>query len=155
MTTHISMASFSIAVLAALTWHVNADAQGDEKITVRMLKFTLKDPTVGFTIGGLSKLTKLTDAAAVETLVGKPSAKGLTDLVDFEKEMIVCVSWTTSGPPEGTLKYEVKGAGKDRKLNFFVQGPSGAKIRGQRARIAADFFAVPKGVNVTFETKER
>ena len=127
----------------------------DEKVVVRPLKFAPKDPTATFSLGGQSKLTQCADAAAVEKLVGKDAAKGLVDAVDFEKEKIVLVSWTTSGPPDGSLKHEVKGAGKERKLTFFVQGPAGAKARGQRARLGADFFAVPKSIAVTFEAKER
>jgi len=134
-----------------------SEAQGDkeDKIVVRPLKFAPKDPTVVFGIGGQSKVTTLADTAAVEKLVGKDAAKGLVDGVDFEKEKIVLVSWTTSGPPEGTLKHEVKGTGKDRRVIFYVQGPPGAKVRGQRARIGADFFAVPRNVVVSFEPKER
>ena len=134
-----------------------ADAQGEkkDKIDIRPIKFTPKDPTVIFSLGGQSKITRLDSPEEVEKFIGKASAKGLIDLVDFGKESIVFVSWTTSGPPEGMLKYEVKGAGANRAVNFFVQGPPGAKIRGQRARLGADFFAVPKNVNVTFEKKER
>jgi hypothetical protein len=124
-------------------------------VSVRALKFAPKDPTVVFGIGGQSKLTALKDAAAVEKLVGKDAAKQLLDAVDFEKEQIVLVSWTTSGPPDGMLKHELKGTGKDRKVNFYVQGPPGAKVRGQRARLGADFFAVPAKMEVSFEAKER
>jgi hypothetical protein len=124
-------------------------AQG-QKITVRPLKADLKDPTIAFKIGGQSKLTLLKNAAEVEMAVGKASAKGLTDQVDFTKESIVLVSWTTSGPPDGILMHETKKG----TINFFVQGPK-SKVRGERARIGADFFAVPAGVKATFEAKER
>lgn len=134
----------------------DSNAQGDgEKIVVRSLKFKPLDPTVVFNIGGQSKLTKLENAKDVEKFVGKGPMKELVDQVDFDKEAIVCISWTTSGPPEGVLKHEIKGEGKDRKVNFYVQGPAGAKVRGQRARIGADFFAVPKNAAVSFEAKER
>ena len=91
----------------------------------------------------------------MEKLVGKDEAKALADQVDFDRDMIVHVSWTTSGPPEGMLKHEVKGTGEDRRLTFYVQGPPGVKARGQRARIGADFFAVPKNMAVAFDPKER
>ena len=133
---------------------LNAQGDKDDKIAVRPLKFTPKDPTLGFTLGGKSKLTPLADAEAVEKLVGKDNAKALTDLVDFKKEQIVLVSWTSSGPPEGKLMHEVKGTGKERRLHFYVQAPD-AKIRGARARLAADFFAVPAGIEVSFDPKER
>jgi hypothetical protein len=138
-----------ITVLAS-----SVTASDKDKIDVRTLKFTPKDPTAVFQIGGKGKLTVMTDLAAVEKLVGKDNAKGLAGMVDFNKDQLVLVSWTTSGPPEGTLKYEVKGMGKDRKVIFYVQGPNAA-VRGQRARIGADFFALPKDVPVTFEPKER
>lgn len=122
----------------------------DAKSAVRALKFAPKDPTIGFKIGGQSKLFILADAEAVEKLVGKEAAKGLIDAVDFTKEQIVLVSWTTAGPPDGMLMHEMK----DGKIQFFVQGPA-AKTRGQRARLGADFFAVPRDAKVVFDTKER
>jgi hypothetical protein len=141
---------------AAIAWTTDSeiDAQGDKgkdaKSAVRALKFAPKDPTVNFKIGGQGKLTELADAEAVEKLVGKDSAKMLLDAVDFKKEQIVLVSWTTSGPPEGVLKHEMK----DGKIQFYVQAPD-AKQRGQRARIGADFFAVPRDAKVAFDAKER
>ncbi len=122
---------------------------------VRPLRFMPKDPTFAFNVGGMSKATTLASAAAAEKFVGKESAKTLLSLVDLDKEMIVFVSWTTSGPPDGTLQHEVVGKGEKRRVNFYVQAPPGAKIRGERARLGADFFAVPKNVAVFFEAKER
>jgi len=97
----------------------------------------------------------MANAAAVERLLGKDSAKKLLELVDFKKEKIALASWATSGPPEGSLKHEVKGEGKERRLVFYVQAPAGAQIRGQRERIAADFFAVPMDIAVVFDPTER
>jgi hypothetical protein len=128
---------------------------GDKPAAVRPLKFKPADPTAIFTLGGKANATALADAAAVEKLIGKASAKGLVDQVNFEKEAIVFVSWNTSGPPDGNLMHEFKGDGKDRKLTFYVQGPPGGGARGQRLRIGADFFAVPRDVAVTFDPKER
>jgi hypothetical protein len=142
-----------LAVAAALAPWVAAQDEKD-KVAVRPLKFKPKDPAKAFGIGGRNKVTPLTDAEAVEKLVGKDSAKGLIDAVNFDKEMIVLVSWSTSGPPDGTLKHEVKGEGKDRKLTFYVQAPA-AKARGERLRLGADFFAVPRDLAVTLEANER
>ena len=128
------------------------DKKSDKPLVVRSLKFMPKDPTVIFMYGGQSKIWTLSDAAAVEKLVGKANAKSLVDAVDFTKEAIVLVSWTTSGPPEGVLKHEVKA---DRGLQFYVQGPPAGGVRGQRARIGADFFAVPQKLKVSFDPKER
>jgi hypothetical protein len=122
---------------------------------VRPLPFKPADPTFAFEIGGQSKLTTLADVAAVEKLVGKAEAKALIGQVDFAKEKIVLVSWTTGGPPEGKLRHEVTGAGKDRRVTFYVQAPPGRGPRGLRARIAADFFAVPADLPATFDPRER
>ncbi len=128
------------------------DKKDDTAVAVRVLKFAPKDPTVVFMLGGQGKLWTLSNADAVEKLVGKASAKPLLDAVDFKKEAIVVVSWTTSGPPDGTLKHSVKA---DGSLQFYVQGPPGAKARGQRARIGLDVFAVPRTVKAAFDPKER
>jgi hypothetical protein len=126
-----------------------------EKPEVRHVKFTPADPTLAFMIGGKGKVTVLMDAESVEKQFAKADAKMLADAVDFTKESLALVSWTTSGPPDGVLQHEFKGEGKERKLTFYVQGPPGAKIRGQRARIAFDFFVVPRDVAVSLEPKER
>jgi hypothetical protein len=138
----------SLPGLCALFAIAGLAAQGDneKKIGVRLLEFKREDPTFIIRVGGQSKLTTLADAAALEKLVGKNQAKSLVDLVDFAKDKIVLVSWTTSGPPEWKLEYTVAGAGQERRLTFYVQGPPGAGARGQRARIGADFFAVPKNL---------
>ena len=75
------------------------------------------------------------DLAAAEQILTKDDAKNLTAGVDFAKSQVILVSWTTSGPPEGKLTHELKGAGDDRGIVFYVQAPT-AKIRGQRALIA-------------------
>jgi hypothetical protein len=129
------------------------DAQsGVAKPMVRALKFNPANPEVLFRLGGQSKVIRLGDAAAVEKLLGKASAKGLIDLVDFKTEAIVFVSWTTSGPPDGTLNHEIK---KDGTVQFYVQGPPGAQARGERARLGGDFFAVPANRKASFDPKER
>jgi hypothetical protein len=148
-----SAAAFSVLLVGIVLLANEVDAA--KKIVVRPLTFAPKDPTVNFRIGGQNKLTVLADAAAVEKLVGKDNAKTLTAGVDFDKEMIVLVSWTTAGPPEGKLKYAVAGNDKEVRLTFYVQGPPADQPRGQRARIGADFFAIPRNVAVTFDAKER
>src|SRR5438046_1106620 len=83
----------------------------DKKQGGPALKFAPKDAFIVFGIGGKSKLTRLEDAEAVEKLLGdkgKADAKALAAQVDFKKAAIVLVSWTTSGPPDGVLKHEVK-----------------------------------------------
>lgn len=142
-------------VRSNVRWSVpgaKGDKAKDEKQTIRPVPFKATDPTVAFKIGSQSKLTAMTDADAAEKLVGAASAKGLVSEIDFAKEQLVLVSWTTSGPPDGKLMHEVA---KDGGITFYVQGPAGVKARGQRARIGADFFAVPKEAKVTFDSKER
>ena len=124
-------------------------------IAVRPLAFKPTEDGFYMRFAGQSKVTTMEDAAAVEKLLGKDSATSLLERVDFTKEKVVLVSWGTSGPPEGSLKHEVKGEGKERQLVFYVQGPVGAHIRGARARIAADFFAVPRDIAVAFDPAER
>ena len=51
--------------------------------------------------------------------------------------------------------HETHGTGKQRNLTFFVQSPPGDVVRGERALIGANLFAVSKGVTVTFDPKER
>jgi hypothetical protein len=153
----MSKIKLAIVVWCAILVTPNLMVRSDEpqEMDARPIKFAPQDPTVLFRIGGQSKLTTLTDAAAVEKLVGNDAAKALVALVDFKKEKLVLVSWTTGGPPDGVLKHEVKKEGKGRRLTFYVQGPIGAKQRGARARIGADFFAVPTDINVSFDPKER
>lgn len=55
-----------------------------------------KDNKQIFQIGGKGLLTLLTDAAAVEKLVGKEAANGLIDQVDFDKELVLVAAG--SGP---------------------------------------------------------
>lgn len=115
------------------------------------------EPDMDFSVrfGGQSKVMSLKNPAAAEKLLGKEKAKLLARLVDFDREKIVVVSWITAGPPEGVLKYEIKGEGKNRRIVFYIQGPTGVQIRGQRARMAADLFAVPKDMTASFDPKER
>lgn len=117
---------------------------------VRLLKFKAS-ATLTFNGGGKASATLLADKEAVEKLVGRRPAESLLRQVDFAKEAIVFVSWNTSGPPDGKLMHETKG----QKLTFYVQGPPGGGARGQRLRLGADFFAVPRDFAVSFDPKER
>jgi hypothetical protein len=140
-------------------WSIRSPAkgpkpEGDKPANIRELLFKPADPTAIFTLGGKANVTVLKDAAAVEKLVGK-AAKQLVDQVNFEFESIAFVSWNTSGPPDGKLMYETTGTPKNPKHTFYVKGPPGGGARGQRLRIGADFYAVPRDGAVTFDPKER
>jgi hypothetical protein len=132
-----------------------APAADGGKIAVRSLAFKPVEEDFYGRFGGLNTITTLETAAALETLVGKASAKQLVAVVNFEKETVVLVSWVTGGPPEGVLQHEIKGEGKDQQVVFYIQGPKGIMIRGERAMLCASFFAVPKGVKTTLDPKER
>ncbi|MDT8391334.1 MAG: hypothetical protein RRC34_12590 [Lentisphaeria bacterium] len=123
-------------------------------ITVRRLAFKPADRMFGLRFGGKNKVTLLKETGDVEKAFGKEQAQPLLDLVDFAKENIALVSWTTAGPPEGVLEHEIKTEENNRHVVFYVRGPQG-NIRGMRARLSADFFAVSKGTAVSFDTKER
>lgn len=146
-------ASVRLLVVALVIGGATALAAGDAPVkpVVRVLTFDPADPNIPFRIGGLGKLVRLADAAAVERLVGKDAAGELIKQVHFPREAIVLISWTTTGPPEGVLRHAVAA---DGAVRFHVQAPQGNR-RGQRARIGADFFAVPAGARVTFDATER
>jgi hypothetical protein len=146
---------WTIAAICVVASMCSANAEQDKKeeprLIVRPLKFAAKDAAIMFKIGAQNKVVVLGDAEAVEKLVGKASAKGLLDGVDFAKDKIVLVSWSSGGPPDGVLKHETKGD----MVQFYVQGPPAGKARGERLRVGADFFAVPRDLKVSFDPKER
>jgi hypothetical protein len=129
---------------------VNAQRKGD--IEVRQLKLApTRPPMTIYTFAGRNEMMSFPDLETLEKLMGKEAAAGLADQIDFNKEKIVLVSWSTPGPPDGVLRYQVK---RDGTLEFFVEGPGGG-MRGKRLRLSADFFAVPRDVEVVFDTAER
>ena len=137
----------------------------NEKIVVRAVSLPPtdpEDPRLCLRIGGQSKLTVLTDRAAVEKLLGKESAKSVLSKVDFDKEQLVFVSWITDSSTDGSLKHEIKGAGAERLVTFYVQGSGKVKAKKGESSvefvvtfIGADFFALPRNVKVAFDPKER
>lgn len=128
------------------------NSQGKTDGEIRLLKLAPpRPPMTIYTFAGKNELTAFADAAALEKLMGQDAAKGLADQIDFKKEKIVLVSWSTPGPPDGVLAHQVK---KDGTIEFFVQGP-GVGMRGRRTRLSADFFAVPRDAEVVFDTEER
>jgi len=143
------------ALRSNVSWSAKGTGGTEGSIAVRPLTFQPSKDDFYIRFGGQSKVTAMESAAAVEELLGKVTAKQVLEAVDFTKAKVVLVSWSTSGPPEGSLKHEVKGEGKERRLIFYVQGPADAQIRGMRERIAANFFAVPKDLVVAFDTAER
>lgn len=128
-----------------------APAPEEAPIVVRHLKFTPPGPdaTGGRLLGGGAEAKVLAGVEELAKLVGKKSADELTKQADLTKEVIVFVSWSSSGPPFGTLQQDVKGKDKERRVEFYVKEPA-AKVRGQALKLGADFYAVPRGVPVKF-----
>jgi len=86
---------------------------------------------------------------------GRAVADALEGLVDRSRETLVFVGWTTAGPPDGELIYGIQRTVKGTTVEFRVKAPRGAAIRGMRARLGADWFAVPRGWKATFDPNER
>jgi hypothetical protein len=143
---------WGLVALAAVPPALGADSAPQ---VARPLAYSPTEPDFFIRHGGQGKVTRLTDAKAVEALAGKDSVEKLIKGVDFARETIVLVSWTTAGPPEGMLQHETSKANGETRIVFFVKAPVGALIRGMRARIAADFFVVPKDAKISFDSRER
>jgi hypothetical protein len=108
-----------------------------------------------FEHGGLGKITTWTSAAALRKQLGDfPWLAKLLKGVDFKTEQVVLVSWTTSGPPEGELRSRSSTVRGKAVIDFYVDPPKGMRPRGERARVGADFFAIPRGADPMF-TAER
>ena len=110
----------------------------------------------GFIIehGGNGKVTAWTTADAFRKAFGDPSwVSPLLKQVDFKTEQLVLVGWTTSGPPDGELRSKSSKVRGKEVINFYVAPPKGMRPRGERARIGADFFAIPRGADPMFTTE--
>ena len=107
----------------------------------------------GFIIeqGGTGKVTVWTSATALRKQLGDFPwlAKVLKD-VDFKTEQVVLVSWTTSGPPEGELRSRSSTVRGKHVIDFYVDPPKGARVRGERARLGAYFFAIPRDATAIY-----
>jgi hypothetical protein len=95
----------------------------------------------------------LESAAKAKQSVSEEDAERLLARVDFEKEKVVYLFWSTGGPPFGVLKHEIQGKGEERRLVFYKEGPRGP--RGRALRNNSNMFAVPKAWPVSFESRER
>ena len=105
--------------------------------------------------GGKGKVTAWTTAEAFRKAFGDPSwVAPLLKQVDFKTEQLVLVGWTTSGPPDGELRSKSSKVRGKEVINFYVAPPKGMRPRGERARIGADFLAIPRGADPMF-TAER
>jgi biotin carboxylase len=125
---------------------VASSSAQDKETKVEVKPLTVKNLPI--TVGGGSAVTVIKSTQELQKVAGKKAAEELASQVDFQKQDIVFVSWTTAGPPFGKLEFEVIGKGKELAVEFYIREPK-VNARGQAARIGADFFAVPK------ETKAR
>ena len=104
-----------------------------------------------FEHGGAGKVTMWTSAAALRKQLGDfPWLARLLKGIDFKTEQVVLVSWTTSGPPEGELRSRSSTVRGKAVIDFYVDPPKGARVRGERARVGAYFFAIPRDATATY-----
>ena len=107
----------------------------------------------GFIIehGGTGKVTAWTSAAAIRKELGDfPWLAKLLKDVDFKTEQVVLVSWMSSGPPEGELRSRSSTVRGKNVIDFYVDPPKGARFRGERARLGAYFFAIPRDATAIY-----
>ena len=123
----------------------------------RIRKLYPGDVPPGFFIehGGTGKVTAWTTAEAFRKVFGDPSLGApLLKQGGFRPEQLVLVGWPTSGPPDGERGSKSSKVRGKEVINFYVAPPKGMRPRGERARIGADFFAIPRGADPMF-TAER
>ena len=107
----------------------------------------------GFIIehGGTGKVTAWNSAAALRKELGDfPWLAKLLKDVDFKTEQVVLVSWMSSGPPEGELRSRSSTVRGKNVIDFYVDPPKGARFRGERARLGAYFFAIPRDATAIY-----
>lgn len=122
---------------------------------VRALVVPNVPPDFAVRHGGRGEAVVLSRRADIEARFGRPVADAVEGRIDRSREVPVFVGWTTSGPPEGVLIHSVARTTTGATVTFRVRAPRGALIRGTRARIGADWFAVPRGWKVLFDANER
>ena len=108
------------------------------------------DMHTGFIIehGGNGKVTAWTSAAAFRKTIGDFAwVNTLLKDIDFKTEQLVLVSWMSSGPPEGELRFRSSNKRGQLVVDFYVDPPKGVRVRGERARVGATIFAIPRGAN--------
>jgi hypothetical protein len=135
---------------ALVTWiapPMVAVSAEDEK-AVRKLTVEV-DPIAGSQWSANPGARAMGDQKEAAKLLGQSIAKQVVGKIDFAKEDLVHVAWGGSGPPFGTLQYEIKDGKDGKTITFYIKEPKAA-IRGQAFRIGNDFFAVPKKSKVVF-----
>ena len=121
---------FVIAALAVLSHATDATDAGSCPQTHRG-----SGPDCGFAkLSANPGVTVVTDEKEVSKGFGDDIGKQISGKLDFRKEALVHVSWGSSGPPFGELKYETKDTKDGKAITFFIQEPKVA-MRGQAYRL--------------------
>jgi hypothetical protein len=145
--------AFTLIILG-LVLPLPATGQGKDKPDLTVRKLTVKADPKGLPSGGTS-VTVFTSQKEAAKVVGEGVAKQLADQVDFTKEQVAHVQWTTGGPPFGVLQHEVKKTGDAQEVVFYIQGPPAGAARGRALRLGNDYFAIPPKIKATLDPKER
>jgi hypothetical protein len=135
---------------ALVTWLIPpsvATSAEDDK-TVRKLTVEV-DPIASSQWSAKPGARAMSDQKEVTKLLGQSIAKQLAGKIDFSKEDLVHVAWGSSGPPFGTLEYEIKDGKDGKTITFSIKEPK-VPMRGMAFRLGNDFFAVPKKSKVVF-----
>ena len=138
----IELAASFLAVMSTASEPVNMD-EAIRKLTVEV------DPIAGSQWSANPGTRVINCQKEMTELLGKAIAKQIDGQIDFAKKNLVHVSWGSSGPPFGTLQYEIKEAKEGKLITFYIKEPR-ADVRGQAFRLGNDFFTVQKNSKVTF-----
>jgi hypothetical protein len=139
-----------LAVLASAVKSVAADPSASPKKQEPIRKLTVEvDPIEGSQWSAKPGVRVASDEQELTKLLGKAIAKQIAGKIDFAKDKLVHVAWGSSGPPFGTLQYEIKADKEGDTITFYIQEPK-VNMRGQAYRLGNDFFGVPKKSQVSF-----
>ena len=119
----------------------------------RIRRLDKGDMHTGFIIehGGLGTVTTWQSASAFRKAIGDFAwVKTLLKAIDFKTEQLVLVSWMSSGPPEGELRSRSSTVRGKAVIDFYLDPPKGARVRGERARVGAYFFAIPRDATAIY-----
>jgi len=124
-----------------------------EKTTI-VRKLTVKlPPGVHSDLSGKPGVVIIGSQQEANDKLGPEVAKQVVNQVDFSRETLVRAIWHSSGPPFGTIQYELKtDKNQPPTITFYVQEPKfppgKPAVRGMALRMGDDYFAVPKEAKV-------
>jgi hypothetical protein len=140
--------SYLLLGLAILASATKAGAADPKVEPIRKLAVKV-DPIVASQWSAKPGVTVASDQKELTKSFGEAVAKQIVGQIDFAKEKPVRAAWGSSGPPFGTLQYEIKEGKEGQAITFFVKEPK-VTVRGQAYRLGNDFFVVPKKSQVSF-----